>query len=247
MILPFVFVYLVTVAFWFIAAQSWMLQSPEWVDGALKVVLWVVPTVVLVMPLRRDGWLTGLHDLGLNTPHWRGVCWTAVATVPMVVLVVISPFSPNPASIVSDVMLGPFAEEVLYRGFLFQQLVVRARWPWYWAAFGSAFVFALAHFKDLDEVLVMALLRGDLAARVGALAPPALATVVGGFLFAWMTWRWRSLWPAMVLHAGVNLWWALAPAAAGSPTASAAHGTTLVLATLITMLLTKTMAPGRQA
>lgn len=255
MILPLAFVYALTVLFWSLAAQPWLLRSPEWADGVLKICIWVIPTVALVMPWRPAGWRPALHELGLRLPgrpsalaprpvapptlSWAVLGWTALATAPMVALLVIAPVSPNPASLVSDVVLGPFAEEVLYRGFLFQQLVLRARWKWPWAALGSAVVFALAHFRDLDEVLVMAVLRQDLTARLTELAPPAAATIVGGLLFAWMTWRWRSLWPAITLHAGINFWWALAPQAAHTPAASMAHGVTLVLATALTWGLTR--------
>jgi membrane protease YdiL (CAAX protease family) len=35
--------------------------------------------------------------------------------------------------------------------------------------------------------------------------------VAGGVLFAWLTHRWKTLWPAIGLHACLNLWWELAP------------------------------------
>jgi membrane protease YdiL (CAAX protease family) len=241
MILPIVFVYAATRAFWFSISQPWYWRGPEWMDGVIKIGLWVIPTLLLLVILRRGAWQAAVADLGLARPAWRGVAFAVAATLPMAAFLAVSPLLVDPASLAAAVLLGPFAEEVLYRGFLFHQLQRRAGWSMPWAALGSAVVFALAHHNNLDEVLVTAVLRESLAANIARIGPPTLATIAGGCLFAWMTWRWQSLWPAIALHAAVNFWWDVAPLAVLSPAASLTHGLALVIAAAVTWRLT----PGR--
>lgn len=238
MILPIVFVYAATRAFWFFTSQPWYWRGPEWMEGAVKVGVWVVPTLALLVIMRRGQWRTAVDDLGLTRPAWRGMALAVAATLPMAAFLAVSPFSFDPASLAGAVLLGPLAEEVLYRGFLFHQLQSRAGWLMPWAALGSAIVFALAHHNNLDEVLVTAVLRENLAANITRIAPPTLATIAGGCLFAWMTWRWQSLWPAIALHMAVNFWWDIAPLAVLSPVGSFTHGLALVLAAAVTWQFT---------
>jgi membrane protease YdiL (CAAX protease family) len=145
-------------------------------------------------------------------------------------MVLALPFGPtfliDPTVLVGTVMLGPLAEEVLFRGFLFNQLLTRARWPLAWAIGVSAMVFALAHVRNLDHELIgqLALLQVsdvqrefvrqsiglesrsaiDLLIRVGT---AILVVAPAGALFAWVVHRFGSLWPAIGLHACLNLWW----------------------------------------
>ena len=96
----------------------------------------------------------------------------------------------------------------------------------------------LGDHNNLDEVLVTAELRENLAANITQMAPPTLATIAGGCLFAWMTWRWQSLWPAIALHSAVNFWWDIAPLAVLSPVASLMHGLALGIAAVVTWRFT---------
>lgn len=255
MILPIVFVYAATRAFWYatelwatetlpLTAEPWFWHGSDWIEGALKIVVWVIPTVVVLAVARRGAWHRAFQDLGLRRPTDYGMALAAAATLPMAALLTVSPLVLNPASLLGAVVLGPFAEEVLFRGFLFHQLQRRAGWPVPWAALGSAVVFALAHHNNLDEVLVTAALRENLASNIARIAPPALATIAGGCLFAWMTWRWQSLWPAIALHAAVNFWWDIAPLAVLSPVAPVGHSLALVIAAVLTWRLTKARPSG---
>lgn len=243
MIFPVLFVYLVTRTFWWTTSAAWLWKTPLWTEGAVKVALWVLPTVLLVMAVRRT-WLRGaLGELGLTTPAWPGVRLAVAATIPMVAIASSSfGFRFHVESLLSAVVLGPFAEEVLYRGFLFQQLWRRARWPVWAAALGSALVFALAHHKDLDEVLALGLLRNDLTRQMFILGPPILATIAGGCLLAWLTWRWRSLWPAVALHAAINFWWDIAAGGADPAISATAQGMALTL--VVALTLRQTSGPG---
>lgn len=223
MILPVLLVYVVTRAFWWVTSLPWVRHTPLWSEGVIKVVLWVTPCLLALAVMRRGTWQEILDDLGLTRAAWPGVRVAAAATLPMVAIGTTSvEFRLNVDSLLSVVLLGPFAEEVLYRGFLFHQIWRRGRWPVWAAALGSAVIFALAHHKDLDEVLV-------------ALGPPMLATVAGGTLFAWLTWRWRSLWPAITLHAAVNFWWDIAGGGWNPAVAAGAQSLALLLVVAVTV------------
>jgi membrane protease YdiL (CAAX protease family) len=238
-ILPVVVVYAATRTFWWVTTQPWFWSAPIWLDGAVKVGLWVPPSLLMVYLLRGGTWRDALSELGLTRAAWPGTRLALAATLPMAAMLATAPgIRVNMGSLVSAAVLGPLAEEVLYRGFLFQQLWHRARWPVWAAALGSALVFALAHHKDLDETLVLGVLRNDLTTPLAVLLPPTLATVAGGCLFAWITWRWRSLWPAIALHGAINFWWDLAPQGAGSVIAGSTQGVALALMVLLTWRLT---------
>lgn len=243
MILPIVVVYLLTRAFWWISGQprlwaSIALPSPIWLEGLLKVCLWVLPCVVLLKVLRRETWRDAWSELGLLHPAWRGIGLMLLATIPMIVLPLTSARTRfDVASIASFSILGPLAEEVLYRGFLFQQLWQRARWPGWAAALGSSVVFALAHHRNLDERLVLGFLQQDLGTSIAAIGPPTVAAIAGGMLFCWITWRWRSLWPAIALHGAVNFWWDVSVRPAEAP-AAIAQTFALIAAVATTLIFT---------
>jgi membrane protease YdiL (CAAX protease family) len=128
----------------------------------------------------------------------------------------------------ADVLIGPFAEEVLFRGVLFLGLR-RAGWSFVGAAVASALCFGVAH-------VIM---------PIGI-----LATAAGGLLFAWVVDRWGSLWPAIGLHAGLNLWsdlvWGegLRGSVGGAATWFWALGSCATLALVIG--LTMRLAPARR-
>lgn len=80
----------------------------------------------------------------------------------------------------SIVILAPLAEEIFFRGFIFNGL--RARMNWWWAAIISAALFAGAH---LDLLFLL----------------PAFLI---GFLFALLYQKTNSIWPGIIVHFTVN-------------------------------------------
>ncbi len=221
MILPILFVLAATRAFWWATSEPWFWNTLLWMD-IVKVAMWVPASILMVKVLRRGTWRRTLEELGLTHPAWHGTRLALAATVPMAAMVLTSyRVRLDPESLLGAALLGPFAEEVLYRGFLFQQLWHRARWPVWAAALLSALMFALAHHPDPT-----------------AIGPPTLVTIAGGCLFAWVTWRWRSLWPAIALHGAINFWWDLAPNSPGSLVAGSTQGIALALMVLLTWRLT---------
>jgi membrane protease YdiL (CAAX protease family) len=191
-------------AFRVIDTDSWPLESAP-AEGLLKVGLWVVPCLLILRFRERVGYRGVWAMLGLGRGLARGYLFGLVATLPMLVVLANGPLGGSFAGAIGGVLLGPFAEEVLFRGLLFRQLHLRAGWTARRAMLVSALVFGLAHIGNVRlggvESLVLA------AGQVGA-------TSAGGLLFAWIVYRWDSLWPAIGLHAFMNLWWDLSGAEA---------------------------------
>jgi membrane protease YdiL (CAAX protease family) len=211
------FTYAAARGFWWTSAQSWRVLDDVWFEGLLKTLVWVGPAVLVLILIRRLTLHEAWRELGLEASVVRGYGFGLLATLPMALAV---PFGQvhaiDPAVFAGTVLLGPFAEEVLFRGFLFRQLLTRARWPLGWAIGVSAVAFALAHHRDVDEELVGRLIRmsfglqphglDDLFIRIGA---TIAVFAPGGALFAWIVYRFNNLWPAIGLHASLNLWWIL--------------------------------------
>jgi uncharacterized protein len=97
-------------------------------------------------------------------------------------------------SLHTTVMLGmvyPLAEEVVFRGLAIGVLLREAKWAFAPAILASSLVFGLAHTTQGNSL-------GD-SAGVAAI------TFVGGAIFGWLYRQWDfDLWPAVLLHAGLN-------------------------------------------
>ena len=127
---------------------------------SLAVLLGLVATVVLGANLvvRSFVHLPLTHDLFVFGHHPRQVLL-------MVVLVLV---------------VAPFGEEVLFRGFLLQGLA--HRWGFWPAAVVTSAVFALAHVWPYLYVPIF----------------------IMGLAFAWLFWRTGSLWASIAAHAAMN-------------------------------------------
>ena len=204
-------------AYWWSVSHPWPLLDWRWVEeGLLKFIVWIVPALAIasVVAIRRRASLS--HTLGLNGVPAKGYLFGLAATLPMAAVAVLD--SARPVGIdpfLGSVLLGPLAEEIFFRGFLFLMLVRFAGWPVLAAALVSALAFGIAHRPgvDVQMLFVLRLLSGgpdwatyafrDFERIAMSLAP----FVVAGLLFAWITYRWGSIWPAIGLHSFVNLWW----------------------------------------
>ena len=210
-------VYVAVRAFWMISDEPWVARQSPVVEALVKIALWVVPCVLLLALGTRRTPRASWRDLGLGGAPWRGVGFALVATAPMAIALAFAPGRGADFDLLVDtVIVGPFAEEVLFRGFLCLQLVALAGWRIGPAIAVSSAMFALAHLPHVDVWLLSGAPLG-----LPAIGLPVMYSVetvgthvapyaFGGVLFAWIAWRWQSLWPAVALHACLNLWWALA-------------------------------------
>ena len=81
---------------------------------------------------------------------------------------------------ITAVIAAPLAEEIFFRGFLFQGLGKRLKFAW--AAIISAAIFAIGHFSLSGLVPIFIL----------------------GLMLAWLFNKTKSIWPCIIVHAAYN-------------------------------------------
>jgi membrane protease YdiL (CAAX protease family) len=228
--------YFCVLAFWMLSAPAGRSFDVVTVEAAAKLVLWGAICLSATMVMRRATFMSALSVLGLTRSGFKGVLLSVAATTPMAVAALTSLGRADADLIAGNAVIGPLAEELLFRGFLFGSLVSVAGWRVSVAIATSAFVFGLAHVRDADMVLATFTRGGHvldygvatsgndvlwigsggdvwwqfLSTRVPELLIVAVPLACGGAVLAWITWRWGSLWPAVALHGFMNLWWDVA-------------------------------------
>lgn len=188
------------------ASSDWLSQFPSWLVLAIS---FIVPYAFLLLfpiitrtPRRCETSATQapprfLVELGIAIPV---VIVTIVAfTVVEYVLGRVSPGtsvtpeavtdlarSPNHTFVIVLLLISftvaPVAEEVFFRGFLYNAF--RARMPWAIAGFAQSFIFGFAHLLGLTHAIA--------------------ASVIGLLLTAIYEWR-KTLATPIFVHAGINL------------------------------------------
>jgi membrane protease YdiL (CAAX protease family) len=169
-----------------------------------------------------------LSELGLRAPIGRAAAFSFVAASPML-LAFVATSSINAKMSVLSVGVGcfiaPFAEEVLFRGYMFGQLYRRARWGFWLSALIPSALFALGHAYQ--------------ASGFWELAGIFAVTGLGSLLGCWLYMRWQfNLWAVFGLHCLMNLWWevfGVADTALGGWIANAARLLTITAAILLTI------------
>ena len=215
-------VYLSVRAFWALAEWAGASFINPAVEGAAKLAVWGIVSVLTTMAVMRCGPRGSLRALGLLGRGLPGAGLMLLASTPMAILAIAGFRGATLDHALGEALLGPLAEELLFRGFLFGLLVQVARWRLSTAIVFSAVSFGLAHDGNLAQ---------------------SLALAAGGAVMAWVTYRWRSLWPAIALHGAMNLWWDFSSTRRLIPSSfdpmSIAQIATIVLALAITALRTR--------
>src|SRR5262245_18242822 len=138
--------YLAVRLFWAGAESLPVIGESPFPEGLWKFFAWVGPCLLASMALARASLHDAWRDLGLRGPVARGFVFGLAATLPMAVAALSNrPHIPDLDALVGTVLVGPFAEEVLFRGLLFTALWKHARWPWPAALAMSSVAFGLAH------------------------------------------------------------------------------------------------------
>jgi len=177
--------------FWLHGPDVWRGLDPAIAPALFKVLVWVAPSLLVVGLADRAGLGAALRHLGLDRRLAAGIGFGLVATAPLAFFALRSGVHRLDLDLLlGTAVIGPLAEEVLFRGFLFRELVARGRWPVSWAIAGSALAFGVAHSPHLDAASALEVLRMS----------------AGGAVFAWVVYRTGSLWPAVALHGCLNLW-----------------------------------------
>lgn len=140
-----------------------------------------------------------LASLGLAASPWPALALAAGCSA-MVLAGIAATSTPIPAGrllleLVRQAVLPGFAEEVLFRAFLFGFLYRYAGWGFLPAALLSAAIFGFEHLYQ----------GGDAMHAFGI----ALLTGIGGVWWSWLLveWRW-NLWVPIGFHVLLNAYWA---------------------------------------
>jgi len=214
-----------------------LIGEPVELEGLTKLGLWVGPCVFALALMGPGTPNYEIRALGLTSSPAIGYAFGLLAALPTMVALPFTTTAPlSLIALVNGVLLGPFAEEVLFRGFLMRQLLA-SRWRPLLAVVASAVVFGLAHLGN------------------GAVA--VAMTSGGGLLLGWIALEWGSLWPAIGLHTFMNLSWQIfsvtdstagsqaGTAGGGSSAANTARIATIVIAIALTLLRARARARAR--
>lgn len=181
-----------------------------------------------VAVVHRAGSRRVIGELGLRAPIGRAMLFALLATAPMLIAFAVRfPVSSTlaPLDILAFCFIAPFAEELVYRAYLFRQLYRRARMGFWLSALIPSLLFAAAHLWQSDD-------PGELAGIV-------LITGAGSVLGCWLFVRWHdNVWPVVGLHCLMNLWWAVFAVddtALGGWLANAARLATVAVAIVLTI------------
>ena len=176
----------------------------------------------------RFGFKRSARELGLRAPVKRAFAFSFIASLPMLLAFAwTSKVNPNMTFLTVGVgcFLAPFAEEMLFRSFMFRQLYRRARLGFWLSALIPSVLFALGHVYQ----------SSDFWELVGILA----ITGFGSILLSWIFLRWQdNLWAIFGLHSLMNLWWevfAVDDTALGGWLANAARLLTVALAIILSL------------
>ena len=174
------------------------------------------------------GFRRSAAEFGLRAPIRRALVFALLASAPMLIAFAWAfPLNPKMTFLTVGVgcIVAPFAEEVLFRAFLFRQLYRRARLGFWLSALIPSVLFAAGHLYQ----------SSDLMELLGILA----ITGAGSLLCCWVFIRWQdNVWTVFALHALMNLWWevfAVDETALGGWLANAARLATVVIAILLTI------------
>lgn len=176
------------------------------------------------------------RELGLRAPVKRAFVFSFIAALPMLLAFALTSnfnHEMSAASVLVGCVVAPFAEEVLFRGYMFRQLYRRARLGFWVAALVPSVLFALVHVYQAES-------GGELIGILGV-------TGIGSIIGCWIFMKWQdNLWAVFGLHVLMNLWWevfAIDDTALGGWLANAARILTIVLAVVLTIYKNRIWKP----
>jgi len=188
----------------------------------------VIISVSAIVAAHASKLKSALAELGLRAPIRPAAAFSFVAAFPMLLAFAVTSSINAKMSVLSvgvGCFVAPFAEEVLFRGYMFGQLYRRARWGFWLSALIPSALFALGHAYQ--------------AGGLWELTAIFAVTGVGSLLGCWIYMRWQfNLWVVFWLHCLMNLWWevfGVADTALGGWIANGARLLTIAIAILLTI------------
>jgi uncharacterized protein len=199
-----------------------------WIFLGVANLLQLILCVWGIIVAHTTGIKRALAELGLRAPMGRAAIFAFIAALPMLLAFAFSSSINSKMTVLSvgvGCLLAPFAEEVLFRGYMFGQLYRRARWGFWLSALIPSVLFALSHAYQ--------------ASGVAELAGIFAVTGFGSILGCWLFMRWQcNLWVVFGLHCLMNLWWevfGVDDTALGGWIANGARLLTVIVAILLTI------------
>ncbi|SER21903.1 CPBP family intramembrane glutamic endopeptidase [Neolewinella agarilytica] len=181
------------------------------------------------------GWKSLPKELGLNRGFSRGLGFAFLATLPMAVgYGIVSGLEWNLEwdAFLYGCVQASFAEEIIFRAFLFGLLYRKAGWGLFPATLIDGLVFGAIHMYQGETV-----------------AEAIMVFVVTGAGAAWFSWLFKewnwNLWVPVFLHFFMNFWWSgfeMADNAAGGLWANVFRVMTIAFTVYVTnrpLLLTR--------
>ncbi|NNE67845.1 MAG: CPBP family intramembrane metalloprotease [Pyrinomonadaceae bacterium] len=181
-----------------------------------------------IMLVFRIGPFGAAKELGLKMPAKRALAFAFLATLPMLLAFAFTSSISAKATSLSIFAFGvfsPFAEELVFRGYLFRQLYRRAKLGFWPAAVMPSLLFGAGHIyqsNNFSEILGIVAITG-----------------LGSLFFCWIYMRWQdNLWVPFALHCLMNTHWmlfAVDETALGGWLANIARLATVLAAILLTV------------
>jgi len=215
----------------FAAYRSLYKSHPFYVPEGIDKIGGIVLCAQAVWLLRRVGWKDIIRELGLADSPLPAAFFALAASSPMLIgFALTRGIAPHlePLTIFFLTVLSPVAEEVEFRGLGVRLLQRGTGWHFWILVWPQALLFGLGHIEQGQSFL--------------ELAGIMLLTGLGAVAFAWLLYRWQSLWFPITLHICMNLWWELfsvSKTALGGWFPFALQTGTVLLAILITLHWTK--------
>jgi membrane protease YdiL (CAAX protease family) len=148
--------------------------------------------------MRRTGLRGICRELGLSNITVTATAFAVGVSLPMLLgFAITRGLTPHidAVALLFLTVFSPVVEEIEFRGFGVRQLRRGTGWPFWAVVWPSAILFGYGHVERGQSLMEMAGLF--------------LLTGTGGVVFAWLVYKWQTLWVAVVLHICMNLWWEL--------------------------------------
>ena len=210
--------------------------APFYYVESIDRILVVALCVLAVWLMRRAALRDVIHELGLSAPILPAFAFALGVSLPMLIGFAFTRSLTPHLQLLPTLYLtvfSPFVEELESRGFGVRQLQRGTGWPFWVVVWPSAALFGWGHVEQGENLPQMAGLF--------------FLTGSGGVLFAWLVYRWQSLWVPVALHICMNLWWELfsvSKTAIGGWFPFALQSLTILLAILVTLYCKRAKAPA---
>lgn len=163
----------------------------------LTYTIFVIPLIVASAFMH--GWKGALASLGLDKSILRGMLFSLLCCLPMLIgYAIVFPFNGEITlnGILITAVAAAFFEELIFRGFLFGQIYRFTRFGFIPSIIIGALLFGFVHLYQSN----------DIATMIGVF----LTTFLGALLFGWAYVEWKcNLWVPIFLHFFMNLFWDL--------------------------------------